>query len=82
MLRRIQKSVDAVMVENLLGSEDEPQSTDRNTLTSKRKKQESPDISVAQSSSPMLAAARDAVRHLYLEEKKVFDKLEEVKSRY
>jgi hypothetical protein len=81
MLRRIQQSLHVAMVNESLGSRKEPQRTNRNALASAWKNQELPDIGVSQASSSMLLAARAAVHHLYLEEKQVFDKLEEVKSR-
>lgn len=82
MLRRIQRSLDTVMNNNPLGSENELQSTDRAELTSRWKKQELPGVGKTQTSSPMLLAAKAAVNHLHLEEKKIMDRLKEMESRY
>lgn len=81
MLKRIQKSLDTVMNNNLFVCEYEPQMTDRAELTSRWRKQELSCAGITQTSSPMLLAANAAVNQLHLEEKKVLDRLKEMESR-
>lgn len=82
MLRRIQGSLDTVMSDTPLDSLNNLQSANRTEFISGRKQQELPGVETTHTSSPMLLAAKAAVSHLHLEERKVLDRLEEIEREY